>query len=285
MSATAELRDPGFYDDVDEADYHADRDSLSHSGAKTILKAPALFRWEQEHAIYKREFDFGSAAHSLVLGAGPDIQVLEFKDRRTNAYKDAEAAAREAGKIPLLSKDYTVVEQMADQLTQHRLAAELLSSGRPEVSAYAVDEETGVRRRCRYDWLSSVILTDYKSAVSSDPNAFRRKAADFGYHCQAGWYLDVAKALGHPAEAFAFIVQMKTEPYLVSVIELSPRAVERGRELNRRAIDIYADCMATGVWPGYAPDDTFTTVDLPGWAYSDAPEAHDFTDDDLEISA
>ncbi len=31
------------------ADYHADRKSLSVSGAKVLLKAPALFRWQHDN--------------------------------------------------------------------------------------------------------------------------------------------------------------------------------------------------------------------------------------------
>ena len=33
----------GFHDLIDEATYHADRTSVSVSGLKTILKAPALY--------------------------------------------------------------------------------------------------------------------------------------------------------------------------------------------------------------------------------------------------
>jgi hypothetical protein len=31
---------PGFYDDIPEGEYHADRESLSISGAKVLLRSP-----------------------------------------------------------------------------------------------------------------------------------------------------------------------------------------------------------------------------------------------------
>ena len=281
--AAPSTRAPGFYDDIPEPEYHADRLSLSHSGAKTLLKAPALFRHEQQSPVVKSIFDFGSAAHAKVLGVGDPVAVLEFDDRRTKAYKEAVAEARAAGHVPILRKEADVVDQMADKLAEHRLAMELLSDGRPEVSAYAEDPDTGVMLRCRFDWLGTSILVDYKSAASSDPNWFRRKAPEFGYHQQHAWYLDLARAAGHPAEAFCFIVQMKDPPFLVTVVELVERAAQRGRDLNRRAVDLYARCATTGTWPGYIPDDQYASVDIPEWAYTDI--RHDDDLDDMEISA
>ena len=40
-------------------------------------------------------------------------------------------------------------------------------------------------------------------------------------------------------------------------------AVEEGRRANREAIDLYARCMETGVWPGYSDD--IVTIGLPAW--------------------
>jgi hypothetical protein len=47
------------------------------------------------------------------------------------------------------------------------------------------------------------------------------------------------------------------------VCQLEPADVERGRELNRAAIDLFARCCDAGVWPGY---DGINNIGLPGWA-------------------
>jgi len=278
---TAPAPRAGFVHDLDEATYHSDRNSLSVSGAKVILKAPALFRWQQDHPVYKKVFDAGSAAHKLVLGVGDPIVIVQRSDPKTgevigdaddykspSAREHADKIRAEHG-IPLLRNEYDVVQAMADELSSHRLAMQLLSEGQPEVSAYAPDEPTGVVRRGRFDWLGPTIVTDYKTAVSSEPNAFVRAAVSYGYQMQAGWYLDLAADLGHPAQAFAFIVQEKTAPYLVTVIELPPELVAHGRERNRRALERFRDCTESGRWPGYVPDDQFATPSAPSWATRD----------------
>lgn len=256
----------GFIDDLDEPTYHAHPTSLSVSGAKVLLKAPALFKWQREHPVHKDVFDVGSAAHKLVLGVGAEIVEVDADSWRTKAAQEAKAAARAEGKIPLLAADHERVKAMADALTEHRLAMRLLSEGRPEVSAFAIDEATGVLRRGRFDWLGATILTDYKSAASSEPDAFVRAAVNFGYHMQAAWYLDLAADLGHPAPAFAFIVQEKEPPYLPTVIELPRELVDIGRRRNARALERFRDCTESNLWPGYVPDDTFATPTAPGWA-------------------
>lgn len=260
------MRAPGFYPDIPEAEYHADRGSLSVSGAKTLLKAPALFKWQQDHPVHKDAFDFGTAAHALVLGVGAAVEPIVADSWRSKAAQEQRDAARAEGRVPLLVQDWKRVQEMADALSSHRLAMRLLSEGQPEVSAYCEDGLTGVMRRGRFDWLGPSILTDYKTAASAEPNAFVRAAANFGYHMQAAWYRDLAHDLGHPADAFAFIVQEKEAPYLVTVIELPSDLVTFGAVRNQRALERFRDCTESGIWPGYVSDDTFATPSAPAWA-------------------
>lgn len=262
--------EPGFHPSIPEPIYHADRGSLSVSGAKTLLRAPALYRWNQDHPVYKDVFDIGHAAHSLVLGVGEPFMVIDADSWRTKAATEARDLARAEGRTPLLVADFERVEAMAKELGSHKLAMRLLSEGEPEVSAYAIDPGTGVMRRCRFDWLGPSVLTDYKTAASSDPfdlagryGAIRK----WGYDKQAAWYLDVARDLGHPAAAFAFIFQMKEPPYLVTVAYVDEDELDDARAANRRALDIFRECLDTDEWPGYLPDDCAAVVSLSQQTY------------------
>lgn len=260
----------GFVYDMPEADYHADRESLSVSGAKVLLKAPALFKWQQEHPPYKDVWEFGSAVHALVLKRGmEEIYVAPFDDWKTRAAQAERKIARENRWSPILPSEWEQACEMEAALRRHSLAAQLLSEGKPEVSAYAIDEPTGVIRRGRFDWLHPNVIVDYKTAASAEPGAFAGSAAKVGYHMQAAWYLDLARDLGHPAEAFAFIAQEKEPPYLVTVVELDDAAIQRGRELNRQALERFRDCTESGIWPGYQADTTYARVSLPRWAFYD----------------
>jgi len=68
------------------------------------------------------------------------------------------------------------------------------------------------------------------------------------------------------------VVQEKTAPYLVTVAQISSDAIAVGRSRNRRAIEIYKECQATGIWSAYQTKDMTTDnhavlIDLPDWAY------------------
>lgn len=260
--------------DLDEREYHADRESLSVSGAKVLLKSPAKFRWQQEHPVYKDVFDFGTAAHKMVLGVGAELVLHEYdaekvkSPKSTNAWKAQQAEVRKAGGVLLLPEEHAAVVAMADRLAEHTTATALLSQGEAEVSAYALDEPTGIMRRGRFDWLNPDMLVDYKTAVSADRYAFAKAAANFGYDMQAAWYLDLALANGLTPRGFVFIVQEKEPPYEVACIQLDPEAVDAARSLNAHALERYRDCLAAGVWPGHTPD-RIVGAEMPAWRWSE----------------
>lgn len=271
---TQQTTTPGVYT-VDEAVYHADKGSLSVSGAKRLLppSCPAKYRWEQDNGrVNKRVFDFGHAAHAAVLGVGAPVVVIAADDWRGKAAREERDEAYAAGKVPLLTAEAEQVAGMAKALLAHPLASKLLApgSGEPEQSMYLPDEQTGVLLRGRLDWLPTpgparLVVPDYKTAASADPAQFGRTAASYGYHMQAAFYSDLVTGLKLAEHVeFLFIVQEKTAPYVVSVIELDDEALRIGRLLNRRAIDLYADCKARDVWPGYATG--VELVSLPYWA-------------------
>src|SRR5258706_418444 len=105
VTALGELAtlEPGIYD-LPEDDYFARTNALSASGAKLLLppSCPAKFRWALDHPVHKDVFDFGSAAHKMVLGAGPVLEVIDVADWRTNKAKDAREYARMNGCVPIL---------------------------------------------------------------------------------------------------------------------------------------------------------------------------------------
>jgi hypothetical protein len=267
---------PGVYDLSDD-DYHA-RPELSNTDARRILECPAKYIWLKSHQEEsKHEFDFGHAAHRSLLGAGASIEVCDYDDWRTKDAKTERDEARANGRTPVLAREWATVEAMADTLRAHPIVSRLLAPerGRAEQSMFwtATDPflATEVRLRARLDWLPEVpasgrlIVTDYKTAASAEARAFARSAANYGYHQQAAWYLDGVKALlGVEDPAFVFVVQERTPPYVVNVIELDAYALQIGRERNAAAINRYVECSATGVWPAYSSD--VELVALPRWA-------------------
>lgn len=271
--------EPGVYGDIPEAVYHADRGSLSHSGALKLLppSCPAKFKESldapPEHQDY---FDFGHAAHALVLGTGLEIVEVKAKDWRTKAAQAEKTAIHVEGKVPLLTADLKAVRTMAWKVREHSLASELLSNGQAEMSLYWTDPATWTRLRARIDWMTQpggrLTFVDYKTTTSASPRPFSSSAHKYGYHQQAAWYTAAARELKLSDDPrFLFIAQEKEPPYLVTVHEYGPEDIAIGNRLNRRAIEIYAKCEATGEWPGYG--DTIHPMRLPYWARYDSQEA------------
>lgn len=271
------ITEPGCYD-LPEKAYHSDPvpgGSLSSSGARRILppSCPAIFRHEQLNGRpEKRQFDFGHAAHAEVLGSGAPLVVVDAEDWRTKAARDQRDAAYAAGHVPILATEHEQVLGMAEALRAHPIASALFNPerGKAEQSLFWWDPRFDVCRRARLDWLpfasdGRMILGDYKSTVCAEPAAVAKSVANYGYHQQAGWYIDLVKALGLAEDvAFVFVMQEKTAPYLVTVAELDHTALRIGRHLNDRALEVYAECAATDTWPGYTGRPQ-TTLYAPAW--------------------
>lgn len=273
---------------VEENLYHADRGSLSVSGAKLLLppSCPAKFRYQQDHPPESNPvFDFGRIAHGLVLGVGGECVVLDpavhglKKDgtvadspKATATWKTAEAEARSAGLTPVHVDDYRLAEAMAEAVRQHPVAAELLADGEAEKALYFTDP-SGVRLRGRVDWLRpDGEIVDYKTSSTANPAELERKFYTYGYYMQAAWYMDLAVALElTETPRFRFIVQEKTPPFVVSVVEYDPEDITEGRRLNRLAINLYSECQESCVWPGYG--DQTHLIRLPHWAFQARDEA------------
>ena len=262
------ITEPGFYDDTDERIYHAHPTSLSVSGAKTLLKSPALYRYRRDHAEHKDAYDVGTAFHTKTLGTGRPIEVVDAASWQGKAAQEQQAEARAEHRTPILAKDDAITTAMAEAVWDSPAARQWLD-GVYEMSAFAVDPVTGIMRRSRFDILGETFIGDLKSTRDASPESFAKDCANFHYHMQAAWYLDLASSLGHPALGFAFIAVEKTPPHFVSVLELDEDALDLGRALNAKALATYARCVATDEWPGYTPDG-YATISLPGWAFKEA---------------
>ena len=277
-AAERHITEAGVYGDLPHADYLTDPvpwGSLSASGARRLLppSCPALFRYWADHPEPPKDWaDIGNAAHRLVLGVGPDITSVPFDSWRTNAARDAREKAYADGRIPLLAEEYMRVTAMADALREHPIAAALFDPerGKPEQSLFWPDAEADVWRRARLDWLpdpgpSRLIIADYKTTRSAEPEALAKSMHAYGYDVQAAWYIDAAVALdlGGEDTAFLLVAQETAPPYLVTIAEPDAFALKAARVRIRQALEVYAECTATGQWPGYTSE--VISLSLPYW--------------------
>lgn len=269
---------PAVISQMTAEEYHADRNSISSTGLRKLLApgCPAQFKYDRDNPpAPKKEFSFGHAAHKVVLGEGEEIVVTEFDDWRTKTAREERDAIRAAGAVPLLFHEGEQVQAMADAIRQHPLAGPLFTpgSGAAEQSIFWTDPATGVRCRCRPDYLKQLpgltLCVDYKTTRDASPAAVSKAVRDHGYHQQDALYTDGVEAAGLAPEGcrFLFVFQSKTAPYLITVRELDQQSRDIGRAKNERALRIYADCTATDMWPDWTgPVDDIPQISLPTWA-------------------
>lgn len=170
----------------------------------------------------------------------------------------------------LKDEEFQQVAAMRDAVMAHPMAARLLNpeSGLPEQSVYWVDAITGELCRCRPDWwhqdARGDILVDLKTTEDASPEGFARSVAKWRYHVQAAMYSDgVEAATGRKPRAFVFIAVEKKAPHAVGVYALDAASIDAGRVEYRADLSRYAECRATGVWPGYS--DKIQPISLPVW--------------------
>lgn len=276
MTAAVEVEAPQIRDDLSAEAYHADRTSISSTGLRDLLDpgCPAQFKYDRDNPKpAKKEFDLGHAAHALILGDGPTVEVVEGARWDTNAAKAKVKALRAKGIVPLKEHEMAQVQAMAEAIRQHPLAGPLFAPGNgvAERSIFWTHRETGIRVRVRPDWLimrpDVTVVVDLKTTTDASPAAVSKAIASYSYHQQAVLYVDGVYAAFDPQDVrFFFAFQSKKPPYLVTVRELKDQDQEIGRARNERALRIYADCLANDEWPDWTgPVDQIPQTGMPSW--------------------
>lgn len=271
----------GLVRDLDEATYHADA-GLSYSTGKHYLRSPAHYLHALHNRKERKTFDFGHAVHGIVLGVGMDIVEIPEDILATNgatstkAAKEFLAEARAAGQVPLKTDVYTTVKAAANAVLMNTEARKHLElPGAAEVSLFAADPETGVEIRGRVDWLPDrrdghpTSPVDLKTTVNATPRKITRAIVDFDYDLQAAMYRHLVHLTrGDDVGPMVQIYVEAEAPHGVQVVELLDEGWIQGGDLKMQAVLArHAECLKSGVWPGY-PTETHILAP-PMWYLAD----------------
>lgn len=257
----------GVYD-IHIDDYHSQKGfpgpSVSSTSLKTILHdCPALF-WATSDLNPKRfepkdtkSLSFGRAAHCLMLGE-PEFDSKfvispweNFMPKEARAWRDAQT--RQIVKV----EEMKIIQAMVAAQKASQDVKRAFTDGAPEKSLIWQDEETQVWCKARPDWLPTKpaerLTTEYKTAETIKPRRLNTSVFDYHYEMQAALCLDGIQAVMDVVPlGIAHICQEKDPPYLVEARLFTPEQIDFGRMQNRKALRIFADCLATGKWPGYS---------------------------------
>ena len=252
---------------MDDRTYHG-LPRLSASGAKTLLKSPARYRWEREHpAKPTAAMEFGTLLHCLVLE--PQVFAERYAvapafDRRTKDGKFAaeQWAADNAGKIGVSSADMDKAHAMAYAVEQSG-AGDLMTGGRFEVPV--LWERDGVPCKAKLDCVTDQAIIDLKTTSADDEDGLQRAAWQFGYHISAAAYIEAARVLTGKELPKIFVFVSSTAPHDVVLMEAGADFVEFGAALWDKAVRTYAACVEFDDWPGLAANCT-GKLKPPRWA-------------------
>lgn len=267
--------------------YHADpcpEPSLSRSLAKLMLAGTPYHAWYEHPRLNpipkeppEDKFAIGTAAHAVMLHDDRStIEVLDFPDYKKNDAKAARDAAKLAGKLPILEKNWdrvvTMVQSGRMQLANHADAQEAFDpeKGIGEETLVWTEEVDGITIwcRCKLDWrpYTGDIYFDYKTTGEyANPNSYGRTLTNVGHDFQAAFYGRGIRALGLSRRPkFKFIVQEDFAPHLLCSIELDSEAIELADRRVGTAMRRWAWCMKNNAWPGYIAKTV--TIGVPGWA-------------------
>ena len=247
---------------------------ISWSSLRHYEKSPAHWLHAQRHPPEQTPAMLvGSAFHCMVLEPPEYWErhvVAPELDRRTRAGKEAHAKFMEEqaqGKYVLTREQHEQVTNMELAVRNHRVARALIDLCGHEVRLDWTDDETGLQCTARLDAVHADgeprLALDLKTCQDASPRAFARTAANSLYHGQAAFYMDALAAVGTPVDAFAFVAVEKEPPHAVAIHVCDAEMIEAGRKLYRRLLDLHAECLMNGRWPGY---ENTSTISLPGWA-------------------
>lgn len=198
---------------------------------------------------------FGNATHAMLFETGT-VAVMpdDVKVRRGAKWDQAYRRAADEGHVEILGRrEYALAVEIVNAVRRHPTAMRLLFDG------------TIVERKIEWKWGDKDVrstpdarapgrwLVDLKTAVSSQPEAFRRQALRFGYHAQAALYLEALETIGEPVpEGEAYIIAVeKTRPHPVTVLRVEADALELGRKMIRLWMERLLACERANDWPGY----------------------------------
>lgn len=260
--------------------YHGDSTvgpGISSSGLRKIESRSPAHYWVESYLNPSRvprkpsdHFDFGKAAHTLLLGEDGfreqfAVRPEEFSDYRTKAAQQWRVEMQLSGKSILTPADVDAIRGIAKSMEAHPTIMAGILNGAVEQSIFWQDEKTGVWLRARPDVIptSDGVVSDLKTTTDASPHAVQGAVGELGYAMQGALIgAGMKKVLGVEMTDFVLVFVEKTPPFAVNVAPVDPEWIYWAGRQNRRAIDTFAKCVETGVWPAYEGE---RTVSMPEW--------------------
>jgi hypothetical protein len=279
---------PGVYRNIAEADYRAwplMSPSMLWHGNESMLQLDAAIRGLLDTDSDDKKF--GRDFHCRLLEPqrfrdeyvampafekSPDNVTADLKrsESKATAYYKAAVAAFESehrDRTIIPRDDMDTIEAMAKRVYSHKAVKLFHASGGCEVSI--VGELCGVKCKGKVDKLIEggkfdATIIDVKKCRTADPHKLKSDCLKYGYHLKAAWYVDLATAALRRQARFCWVYIEDTPGHDVVPWFLDEVTHQCGRAAYTNLLHRYKLCVASGEWPGRAPDIIHETA-VPDW--------------------
>lgn len=245
--------------DCTNAQYHSDKDWISSTSLKLLLKSPKDFHdshilGNRTDSIPETVAEEGTLAHTLILEPTKLLEEFAIFDEWRKAGKAfQEFKAANPGKFIVSKPQYMKVARWVESYKKLPAATALLTNGIAEQSLCV--ELAGVKVKVRADWLNADAgyIVDVKtSSMPTDVDSFKHVVAKYSYDLSAALYmLAFEQYYKRPFDTFYFVVLGKRDNSC-QVFKLSEKTRNEGIAQVYKALDTYKRCLASGEWTSAA---------------------------------
>lgn len=172
------------------------------------------------------------------------------------------------GRTPLSEAEITMIDNMGGVLAADPAAA-VIMGGLPEVTMAWKDDRTGLWCLARPDTINfDGSVTDYKK-MNTQGRPFNHRLVDqritqHGYDMQLAFAAEGFEVLTDDWPGIAAIIaQVDHPPHHVILREIAEEDLRIGQFRNRRSLTRFAECLASGNWPG--PGEDTAAYQRPEW--------------------
>lgn len=238
----------GIYKELSNNAYHAS-EGLSSSRIKPALISTKMYKHSLNSPVKRTDdMDDGTLFHTLTL------EPEKFEDsylikpeisKRSNAGKEAHALHEEecAEKCLISStKDrIEAVKGMTSSVSLHpEIGAILNAKGNAEISAYAIDPDTGFLLKARADLLfefgGKTYILDLKKCKDASFAGFRNAVQSYHYDLSAWYYIHVFRLAGIEVEGFFWAACEPREPYSCALYQADETRLQVGESKAKLAL-------------------------------------------------
>ena len=260
---------------ITAAEYHAD-EAVGNSMLSSLKDSPAHcyalhMAPGRPERVETEALRLGTLTHTAVLEPAQYKARYTVKPDGLNlSTKEGKAWKSAMGSLEIIThEEAQMVESQRAAILGNPELARLFSFGSPEMSAFWIDSATGLRCKCRPDWLqftgpNRVRVVDLKTTNDITHEAVSKSVANFGYHRQQAHYTRGLEACGLVVEDFVFAFVTKAYPFFALPYRIEDASLAQGYEEVGELLSLFSNCKRANEWPLSGAG--VQSVGLPRWA-------------------